>query len=383
MKQRVMEWFLRQTMFLQIVVLTIAVGVSFSTIGYTAYEAILKLEDTAHVAGEGIVGIGCRRIDTAASSAGTSGDWATIDCDANGALRVRVDSTAVGSASEDDDNSIAHGRIGDTIVINIPYVNNGSAWVRQVVGTAGSASSQVTTVQGIASMTPLQVQSNSANLATQTTAAAIQTAVELIDNAVSGSGLNISQINGVTPLMGAGNTGTGSHRTTEATDSQLSAGVGATGDAAATAGSTGSLNAKGRLITSQLADILTALQLIDNDQTGASLHHRISVGTTEDEHEVKGSAGRLFAINVTNTNAAVRYLRCANQVIGSTTPGTTTVFYGMAIPAATTGGGYTTSFGPKGVAFSTGLTCWLVTGAAETDVAEVAANEINVNYVYE
>jgi hypothetical protein len=168
-------------------------------------------------------------------------------------------------------------------------------------GTAGSADSQVMSVQGIASMTPLQVQSNSANIATQTT----------------------------------------------------------------------------------LADILTALQLIDNDQTGASLHHRISVGTTEDEHEVKGSAGRLFAINVTNTNAAVRYLRCANQVIGSTTPGTTTVFYGMAIPAATTGAGYTASFGPKGIAFSTGLTCWLVTGAAETDVTEVAANEINVNYVYE
>lgn len=36
-------------------------------------------------------------------------------------------------------------------------------------GTAGSADAQVRTVQGIASMTPLQVQSNSANLATETT----------------------------------------------------------------------------------------------------------------------------------------------------------------------------------------------------------------------
>lgn len=349
--------------------------------------------------------------------------------------------------------------------------------------------------------------------------------------------VNVVQMNGVTVLMGAGNTGTGSQRVTEATDSQLSTGVGATGDAAATVGSTGSLTAKLRLITSQLdaiqtavqlidnivsgsgvnisqvngattqvatnglnttgaglqanalagqcddtspatltenqfghwrincsthhglvevaaalptgtnsigqvtanagtnlntsallttsvhdaafgtagtadaqvrtvqgiasmtplqvqsnsanlatettlASLLTALQLIDDDQTGASMHHRVSVGTTEDEHEIKGSAGRLFAINVTNTNAAVRYLRCANQVIGSTTPGTTTVWYGMAIPGATTGAGYTANFGPSGVAFSTGLTCWLVTGAAETDVAEVAANEINVNYTF-
>lgn len=188
---------------------------------------------------------------------------------------------------------------------------------------------------------------------------------------------------GVLATTGAGNTGTGVQRVIEATDSQLSAGVGATGDAAATAGSTGSLNAKQRLMTSQLDAIKTAVELIDNDQTGGTLSHYISVGTTEDEHQVKGSAGRLFAINVTNTNAAVRYLRCANQVAASTTPGTTSVFYGMAIPGSTTGAGFGVAFGPKGIAFSTGLTCWLVTGAAETDVAEVAANEINVNYVYE
>ena len=326
-------------------------------------------------------------------------------------------------------------------------------------GTAGTADTQVRTVQGIASMTPLQVQSNSANLATLAEQQTQTTALQLIDNlplaqgaatsgqngvlvqgavttaaptyttgnsnpislqtdgsqrvavtntpSVAQSGtwnigtvttlpalpanqsVNVAQINGVTPLMGAGNTGTGSHRVTESTDSQLSAGVGATGDAAATAGSTGSLTAKLRLITSQLdtistnvSSLLTSSQLVDDDQTGASVHHRISVGTTEDEHEIKGSAGRLFSISVTNTNAAVRYLRCANQVAASTTPGTTGVFYGLAIPGATTGAGFTVNFGPMGIAFSTGLTCWLVTGAAETDVAEVAANEINVNYTY-
>lgn len=220
-------------------------------------------------------------------------------------------------------------------------------------------------------------------------AAALPTGSNVIGALSANQTVNVAQINGVAPLMGAGNTGTGSHRVTEATDSQLSAGVGATGDAAATAGSTGSLNAKLRLMSSQLdtistslATLITSSQLIDDDQTGATMLHRISVGTTEDEHQVKGSAGRLFSINVTNTNAAVRYLRCADQVAASTTPGTTTVWYGMAIPGATTGGGYTANFGPNGAAFSTGLTCWLVTGAAESDVAEVAANEINVNYTY-
>lgn len=45
-------------------------------------------EDIAHIAGEAILGNGARRIDTAASSAGTSGDWATLDASAEGALWV-------------------------------------------------------------------------------------------------------------------------------------------------------------------------------------------------------------------------------------------------------------------------------------------------------
>jgi hypothetical protein len=164
------------------------------------------------------------------------------------------------------------------MTLSINYVYDGSNWVRKTVGTAGTAAAQVVTIQGIASMTPilatvtatnLDVQSGGADLATSTQAGAIQTAVELLDNAVSGSGFNISQINGVTPLMGAGNTGTGSHRTTEATDSQLSAGVGATGDAAATAGSTGSINAKLRLLTTDIDAIKTAIQLLDNAVSGS------------------------------------------------------------------------------------------------------------------
>jgi hypothetical protein len=114
----------------------------------------------------------------------------------------------------------------------------------------------------------------------------------------------------------------------------------------------------------------------DNDQTGSSINHRISAGTTEDETEIKATAGRLLSISATNTNAAVRYLRCANLTAANTTPGTSAVFFGIALPA---GGGIAYNFGPSGIAFSTALTCWLVTGAAETDVAEVAANEINWN----
>lgn len=73
------------------------------------------------------------------------------------------------------------------------------------------------------------------------------------------SHVNIGRINNVVPLMGAGTTGTGSPRVTEASDSQLSQGVGATGDAAATAGGTGSINAKLRLLTDLVNQVLTEL----------------------------------------------------------------------------------------------------------------------------
>lgn len=113
-----------------------------------------------------------------------------------------------------------------------------------------------------------------------------------------------------------------------------------------------------------------------------SLSHRISVGTTEDEFEVKAAAGTLMGLTATNTAATVAFLRCANQVAASTTPGTTTVWWGIAVPGATTGAGIAPSFPVDGIPFSTGLTCWIVTGAAETDVAEVAANVVNVNVYY-
>ncbi|NKE69883.1 hypothetical protein [Candidatus Manganitrophus noduliformans] len=122
--------------------------------------------------------------------------------------------------------------------------------------------------------------------------------------------------------------------------------------------------------------MITALQLIDDDQTGASVNYKTSAGTTEDETEIKATAGRLFSITATNTNAAARYIRCANLTAANTTPGTSTVFLGLAIPGNTAGSGFTTNFGPAGIAFSTALTCWTVTGAADSDVAEVAANEI-------
>jgi hypothetical protein len=76
---------------------------------------------------------------------------------------------------------------------------NTTPWLVTGSGTAGTAASGVITVQGIASMTKLLVTPDSVALP-------------------ANQSVNVSQINGVTPLMGNGTTGTGSPRVTIASD---------------------------------------------------------------------------------------------------------------------------------------------------------------------
>ena len=79
-------------------------------------------------------------------------------------------------------------------------------------GTAGTADAQVMSVQGIASGTALTV--SATNLDVQIGGSDSLTIGTFPDN----EPINVAQINGVTVLMGAGNTGTGSQRVTLATD---------------------------------------------------------------------------------------------------------------------------------------------------------------------
>ena len=125
----------------------------------------------------------------------------------------------------------------------------------------------------------------------------------------------------------------------------------------------------------------TTLGTLLNTEVPATTFRYISVGTTEDKHAVKTTAGTIFSMTATNTAATVAFLKCENDTSGNTAPGTDTPEFSAAIPGATTGGGFHLPF-PMGFAFSTAWTCWIVTGAADTDVTEVAANSVMVFYNY-
>ncbi len=134
------------------------------------------------------------------------------------------------------------------------------------------------------------------------------------------------------------------------------------------------------------AAFLTALQIIDNGETGASHYSYTSAAATEDEHVVAAAPAVLWSITATNTAATVAYLRCENQdELGDGAPGTDTLAAAtdldLAIPGATTGAGITFSFA-RGLVFSVGIKCWIVTGEAYSDVAEVGANDVKLLYSY-
>jgi hypothetical protein len=112
---------------------------------------------------------------------------------------------------------------------------------------------------------------------------------------------------------------------------------------------------------------------------GAStLKRYISAGATEDESEVKATAGTLDSISARNDHASAdAHLKCTNLTAANTTPGTSTIFYEMLIPHA---GGFVDS--NIVATFDTALTCYIVLGKADNAVDEVAANDVSYNLRY-
>ncbi len=172
----------------------------------------------------------------------------------------------------------------------------------------------------------------------------------------------------------AGTDGATTLRVTEATDSALSAGVGTTADSAATAGSTGSLSAKLRFMTSQLADILTALQLIDDDQTGGTPVQLIATASTNATN-VKASAGKLYALHVFNTTTTAYYVRLYNLASAPTCSSATGFVTTYPVPPATAAGqvgGFIAPLPPSGAAFGTGIGYCITGGPTSTDNTNAA-----------
>jgi hypothetical protein len=181
---------------------------------------------------------------------------------------------------------------------------------------------------------------------------------------------------------------------------------GANADAAATAGSTGTVSAKLRLVTSQLGTIATntgsaipagsaiigkvsidqttpgttnAVQTIAGTTGGSSTTGNIAANNTT-AVVVKASAGTLYGVQMYGIGSAPAYLKIYNAT--SATCGSGTPVKRLMIPAASTaanGAGSNISFGDIGIAFGTGITYCVTTGITDADTTAPAASTFLVN----
>lgn len=198
-------------------------------------------------------------------------------------------------------------------------------WLVGGQGTAGSAATGVVTVQGIAAMTKLLVTPDSVALP-------------------ANQSVNNAQINGVTPLMGNGVSGTGAQRVTIASDSS--------GIFQPVPGTSGGL--------------LVSSNLIPNNNTAIV---------------IKASAGQLYGIRCYVNSSVIAYIKVYNATSATAGSGTPVDRHMIPAPAAGGGGGLIWA-DAQGVAFSTGITIVVVTDFADNGTTAPAANSYIVNCYY-
>lgn len=112
-----------------------------------------------------------------------------------------------------------------------------------------------------------------------------------------------------------------------------------------------------------------------NATGAASRNHLISAATTN-ATIVKASAGRLLGWNISNTNAAFRYVKLHNQTTSPTAGAG--VVQTIAVPP-NSNINYSLE---GGVAFTTGIGMTTVTGAADVDNTAVGANDLTIDLFF-
>lgn len=194
---------------------TIAGGVNFIDVSGTGagpWEITKVTIDPAGVNTQAVLSNSAAKCDLSSVAGVTT---VTGHGTASGAIRVELptDSTGVlavtdnaGSLTVDNGGTFAvqAAQSGTWNVTNVSGTVSlptgaSTAAKQPALGTAGSASTDVITVQGVASMTKLLVTPDSVALP-------------------ANQSVNVAQINATTPLMGNGTTGTGSPRVTIASD---------------------------------------------------------------------------------------------------------------------------------------------------------------------
>jgi hypothetical protein len=238
--------------------------------------------------------------------------------------------------------------------------------------------------------------------------------VNVVAGGAGGGNVNLTGINGVTPLAGAGATGPGSLRTTQAQDTTTIAGSapGTAGTPSANVlsvqGTSGGTSlpmsaADGQIVnvgTSTDAascasgtSLLACQRQLHTDVTGpipaptstvAATAYGLQSAASTNSTNVKNAAGVVAGMNLLNTTTTVYYLRMYNLASAPTCSSATGFVRSWPIPPAAAAGGVggiAASLPINGTAFSTGISFCLTGGGSSTDNTNAATGVfVNIDY---
>ncbi len=312
---------------------------------------------------------------------------------------------------------------GAVVVSSSALPTGGSTAARQDTGNASLASVDgklpalgqalaaasvpiVLTAAQLVTLTPPAAITGFATSAKQDTA---NTSLGLLDDAVSGAGFNITQLNGVNVTMGNGGSGTGVQRVTLANDSTgivaLTTSTASIGKLAANAGVTigaveiaaaqtlatvsavtaitnalpAGTNLLGKVGIDQTTPGTTnAVQDIPGTSGGLSTYSFLSTAAVQSA-TVKASAGQIYSIEFFNLNATPVYVRFYNKA--TTDDGSGTPIWRGIVPGNTAGAGFVKSW-EKGIACATGISIRVTAAIADADTTALGANTVIGNVEY-
>ena len=224
---------------------------------------------------------------------------------------------------------------------SLPLPTGASTAAKQpALGTAGTASADVITVQGIASMTAIKVDGSA------------------VTQPVSGTFWQATQPVSLASVPSHAVTNAGTFAVQAAQSGTWTVQPGNT------ANTTPWLVAPVGLAT----DGLSIFRSLDLDET---------------EEEVKATAGVVYGCWVTNTATSTRWLKFYNATAANVTVGTTTPVITIGIPGNSSDD-ISGNFGPGGVGigFGTAITVAATTGVADADTGAPAANDLIINVFY-
>lgn len=280
--------------------------------------------------GSGVVDAGTQRVTIATDDTVTVDGTVTANLSAtDNAVLDSIDAAVNGTLTVD--GSAVTQPISGTVTANLGTIDN--AVLDSIDAGVANVVTAVQLLDNAISGSEMQVDVVTSALpsgaATETTLDAIKTAVELIDNAISGSEMQVDVVSGT-----------------------VTANLGATDNA--------------------------VLDAIEANTSGSTSHYRNIDANAEDA--IKSSAGTLKWLHAMNLTASKAYIHLYDATTASVTPGTTTpsFTFPLATQGDTNGAGFVL---PAEIEFTTAITI-VVTTTVDGSTGDPGTNGVIVNAGY-